>query len=177
MANTMIQKLALLAVLASLACAASALTVSVAPAEGTAYAPPPDGSGSPLGFLVSGCMNMLFDSGCVVTDSEAFRGPRSAWGEFGPALRGAREGYVDYVIALYVDWSPSSFRKDTLLPAAIAYSLVRVADGKVLIEGDMAGSPDSEDASAHFEQVATQAGAEAALPCVKLLKTLAMGGE
>lgn len=182
-----VRKLALMAVLASLAGGALALTVSVVPSEETAYAPPPAGSGSPLGFLVSGCMNRLFDSGYIVTDAEAFREPRSSWLALGAvdsgaalagiALMGAREGFVDYIVALYVDWSASAFRKDTLLPAGIGYSLIRVSDGKILLKGDIAGSPDSEEASAHFERTASQAGAEAALPCVKILETLAMGGE
>jgi hypothetical protein len=181
MAAPMLRKLAFLAFFVSLASAAPALTVSVAPAEGSAFAPPPEGSGSPIGYLVSGCMNLLFDSGWVVTDAEAFRGPRSAWGDSGGtlagALKGAKEGLVDYLIALYVDWTPSSFNKDALLPALVSYSLVRVGDGKVILEGDVGGSPDSEEAAAHFTQAASQAGAQAALPCVKLLRTLAMGGE
>jgi hypothetical protein len=177
MMEKMVRKLALMAVLASMASGALALTVSVVPSEETAYAPPPAGSGSPLGFLVSGCMNRLFDSGYIVTDAEAFREPRSSWLASGAALTGAREGFVDYIVALYVDWSASAFRKDTLLPAGIGYSLIRVSDGKILLKGDIAGSPDSEEASAHFERTASQAGAEAALPCVKILETLAMGGE
>jgi hypothetical protein len=177
MVETSVRKLALLIALFSLACASAALTVSVVPAEGKAFAPPPDGSGSPLGYLVSGCLGSLFDAGFVVTDETPFRGSRSAWGASGFALNGAKEGLVDYVIALYIDWAPSSFHKDALLPAGIAYSLVRVSDGKIIIKGDMAGIPDSEEASAHFTQTASQAGAQAALPCVESLRTLAMGGE
>ena len=185
MAEKSVRKLALLIVLVSLAGASAALTVSVAPAEGKPYAPPPEGSGSPLGYLVSGCLGALFDAGFVVTDDAAFRGPSSDWGISGGvgtgglalALAGAKEGLVDYVIALYVDWAPSSFHKDVLMPAAIAYSLVRVTDGKVIIRGNMAGIPDSEESSTHFDQAASQAGAQVALPCVKSLRTLAMGGE
>jgi hypothetical protein len=176
MAITTVRKAALLALLASMAYTSAAMTVSVVPAEGKDYAPPPDGSGSPMGYLVSGCMNPLFDSGWVVTDAEVFRGPRSAWSP-GYALEGAREGLVDYVIALYVEWAPSSFHKDALLPADVAYRIVRVADGKVIMEGDVEGVPDSEEASARFDETASRAGARAALACAKMLRTLAMGGE
>jgi hypothetical protein len=177
MAEKSFRKLTLLALLAALACEAAALTVSVVPAEGKAFSPPPDGSGSPLGYLVSGCLNAFFDAGFVVTDDAAFRGPRSAWEGSSFALAGAREGLVDYIVALYVDWAPSAFHKDALLPTGVAYSLVRVSDGKLIIKGDMAGIPDSEEAAAHFAQAASQAGARIALPCVESLRTLAMGGE
>jgi hypothetical protein len=180
MAKTMLRKLALLAFLSSLACSAAALTVSIVPSEGKGYAPPPDGSGSPLRFLVSGCLDRLFDAGYVVTDANADRVSRSDWGLGGVAagiLEEAREGLVDYIIALYVDWMPSTFHKDVLLPASIEYRLVRVADGKVMIDGDTAGSSDSEESSSHFDRTASQAGAKAALPCVEILKALAMGGE
>jgi hypothetical protein len=177
MAENMLRKTALLATLASLAWASAALTVSVAPAEGKADAPPAGVSGSPLGYLVSGCLGVLFDAGFVVTDDAPFQGTRSAWAGIDFATAGAKEGQIDFVVALYVDWTVSGFHKDVLLPTAIAYKLVRVSDGKVIIEGDMAGSPDSEEASAHFAQTASQAGAKTALPCVKSLRTLAMGGE
>jgi hypothetical protein len=181
MATTMSRKLGLLFLLASLICPAAAMTISVVPAEGKDYAPPPDGSGSPLGYLMSGCMGVLFDSGWIVTDAEAFRGPRSAWSVSGGALagtlEGAREGLVDYLIALYVDWTPSSFLKGTLLPAAVAYSIVRVADGKIIIEGEVEGSPDTEQTADHFAEAAARVGAGVALSCVKPLRALAMGGE
>jgi hypothetical protein len=174
------KRLALPVLLLSLAGAAAALTVSVAPSEGLAYAPPPDGSGSPLGFLTSGCLSQLFDAGFVVTDAAPTRLPRSAWDASGasdPVLPEARAGLVDYVIALYAEWKPSAFHKDVLLPARIEYRLLRVSDGSVLAEGEVEGAVDSEDASAHFESTVSQAGVQAARPCVKLLATLAQGGE
>jgi len=177
MAKTLFRKLALLALLGFLALPVFGMTISIVPAEGKDYAPPPDGSGSPLGFLMSGCMGLLFDSGWIVTDAEAFRGPRAAWKPVDYALPGAREGLVDYLIAIYVDWAPSSFNKETLLPNHVAYSLVRVADGKTIIEGELVGSPDSEEASTHFADAASRVGALVARACEKPLKTLAMGGE
>jgi len=177
MATTTFRKLAFLALLGFLALPVSGMTVSVVPAEGKDYAPPPDGSGSPLGFLTSGCMGVLFDSGWIVTDADVFRGPRAAWKPADYALPEAREGLVDFLIAIYVDWAPSSFHDGTLLPARVAYSLVRVADGKTMIEGEVEGSPDSEEASKHFADAAARVGERVAQACAKPLKTLAMGGE
>jgi hypothetical protein len=177
MAKKTVPKLALLVLLGFIAFPAAALTISVAPSEGEEYAPPPDGSGSPLRSLVSGCMDLLFDSGWIVTDSAATRGPRSAWIRGGDALSEAREGLVDYMIAIYVDWVPSSFHKGILLPATVAYSIVRVSDGKTIIEGEVKGSPDSEETSTHFAEAASQVGTLVAQACVKPLRTLAEGGE
>jgi hypothetical protein len=177
MAKKSVLKLALLALLLSRAAATAAFTVGVTPAEGIGYAPPPEGTGSPLGYLVSGCVGAFFDAGYIVTDDSVFRGPRSAWGKPDFALAGAREGLVDCLIAMYVDWKPSAFRKEALLPSAIAYRILRVADGKVLAEGELDGIPDSVEAGDHYIQAASRAGTQAASSWIKILKTLAMGGE
>jgi hypothetical protein len=177
MATNPFRKLALFALCCSLALPAAALTVSIAPAEGSDYASPPEGSGSPLEFLVSGCMGVLYDAGYIVTDSEAYRAPRAAWNPKDHTLSGAKEGLVDCIVALYVDWVPSAFSKGTLLPVAVAYCVVRVADGSIIIEGEVKGNPDSEEASSHFAEAASMVGARVAQACSKPLRTLAMGGE
>lgn len=171
------RKLALLALLASFAWSGAALTVSVAPAEALAYAPPPDGIGSPIGYFVTGCLDVLYDYGWVATNSLPSRLPYGDWGDSSYSLAEAKEGLVDYVIAVYVDWKPSSYHKDALLPDSIRYRIVRVADGKVLREGEAGGAIDSEEASTGFARTASLAGAGAAKACVKLLSTLVTGGE
>jgi hypothetical protein len=177
MATIPLRKIAFFALFISIAFQAAALTVSVAPAEEADYAPPPDGRGSPIRFLVSGCMDVFFDAGWIVTDSEAFRGPRSSWVPADRALAGASEGLVDFVVAIYVDWAASTFHKGALLPGAVSYSIVRVADRKTIIEGEVKGSLDSEETSSHFAEAASMVGARVAQACARSLRTLAMGGE
>jgi hypothetical protein len=156
---------------------ADALTVAVAPAQDTDYAPSSEARGSPIAYVVTGCMDALFDSGHVATDTPPVQVSRSAWGRNAYALTGASEGLVDYVIALYVEWAPSAFHKEVLLPTSIVYRLVQVSDGTVQGEGTVAGVPDSEDASAHEARTAIQVGRLAAVPCVELLAALAKGGK
>jgi hypothetical protein len=177
MIDVQLKKLAFLALLASLVGSASALTVSVAPAEGAAYAAPPDGTLSPLGYFMSGCLDVLYDSGYVVTDAPPSRVSRKSWGSSSYALDEAKEGLVDYVIAVYVDWRPSIFHRTALLPVSVTYRLVRVLDGKVVGEGEVEDSVDSEESSTGFAKTASLAGASAARACMKLLSTLVMGGE
>jgi len=156
---------------------ALALTIGVAPAEGPSYAPPPDGSGAPIGYLVSGCMDAIFDSGHIATDAPVTLIRREAWGENDYSLTSAREGLVDYVVALYVAWTPSTFHKDVLLPLSVEYRLVRVSNGEVIVEGKVDGIVDSEDASQHERRSASIEGALAAAPCIKMIDALAMGGK
>lgn len=177
MAVKKLRRLSILVLFVSLAARASALTVGVAPAEGKAYAPPPDGQGSPIGYLVTGCMSILFEAGYIATDAPVSRTDRASWGTADYGLVGAKAGLVDYIIALYAAWVPSSFYNKKSLPATVDYRLVRVADGKVMAEGSVDGPPDSEDAASHEARTASQAGASAAAPCVRLLSTLAKGGE
>jgi hypothetical protein len=130
-----------------------------------------------MAYLVSGSMNVLFDAGYIATDAIVAHTPRALWGPVDFGLPAARESSLDYVIALYVEWAPSSFHKEASLPASVDYRLVRILDGKVLAEGSVGGSPDSEAASSHEARTASLAGASAAESCVRKLSTLAMGGE
>jgi hypothetical protein len=177
MTEAFVRKLALVALLAASAAGAFAFTVSISPAEGEAYVPPPDGSGSPLGFFVSGCMDALFESGCVVTNSAPERLSRSSWEGKKPSLDEAKEGFVDYVILVYVEWKASAYRPSVLLPASITYRILGASDGAVLAAGELEGIPDSEETSRNFEKSVSQAGRSAALPFISLLSTLIKGGE
>ena len=172
-----VRKLSILALMALLAFSASALTIGIAPAEGKLYAPPPDGTGSPIGFLITGCMNSLFEAGYIATDAVVSRTPRGSWGSADYSLAEARDGSVDYMIAFFVEWVASSFHKDAMMPASVDYRLVRVVDGKVLAEGLVPGPTDSADASSHESRTASQVGNSTAESCLKMLSTLAMGGE
>jgi hypothetical protein len=177
MAEKPARKLSILALLASVALSASALTVGIAPAEGGTYAPPPKGRGSPIGYLVSGCMNTLFEAGYIATDRAVSWTSHASWGPADYGLAEANDGSVNYVIAVFVEWASSSFHKDMLLPASVDFRLMRVLDGKVLAEGSVRGPADSETTASHESRTAALAGASATEPCVRMLSTLAMGGE
>jgi hypothetical protein len=177
MTEAFVRKLALVALLAASAAGVFAFTVSVSPAEGEAYAPPPDGSGSPLGFFVSGCLDALFESGCIVTDSSPERLSRSAWEGKTLSLAEEKEGLVDYVILVYVEWNASIYHKDALLPASIVYRILRVSDGAILSSGELEGIPDSEETSRNFEKSASRAGRSTVAPFITMLSTLIKGGE
>jgi hypothetical protein len=170
-------KAGLVIVLSLAAASAGALTIGVAPAEDSAYGPPPEGPGSPVGYLVSGCMNAVFDAGHIATDSPVVLVPIEAWGKGDYGLVTAKEGLVDCVIALYASWTPSSLHKDALLLESVAYRLVRVQDGELLAEGRVDGTPDSEDASTHPQRSASRAGGEIGQRCLEKIKAIYMGGK
>jgi hypothetical protein len=172
-----VRKASILALLAALSIPGYALTVGIAPAEAKDRAPPPEGLGSPMSYLVSGCLGVLFEAGHIATEASVSRVARESWGPADYGLAEAREGRVDYLIAIYVEWSQSSIHKDAALPASIAYRLVRVRDGRILSESSLGGPGDSEGTSTHEARTASQAGASVARPIVQLLSTLAMGGE
>jgi len=177
MVNTRLRSAALLALLLAFAGSAWGLTIGLAPSEDPAFAPPPGGQGSQIGFVVSGCLNALFDAGYIVSDAPVSWIAEADWG--GPAYRlsDAREGAVDYVIAVYVAWARSDFHKDAYLADALRYRVIRVADRSMLAEGSVKGPADSESSSAQPSRTASMAGATVIKPCLKILSTLAMGGE
>jgi len=173
----MLRKSSLAALLASAAISAAALTVDIAPAQDPAFAAPPDGRGSPLTLLVSGCMGAFFDSGYIVTDSSARFELRGSWGSSRYALEEAREGQVDFVIDMFVAWATSAYDKEVALPASADYRLVRVSDGKVLAEGSIEGIMDSLDSAAHEGAMAALMGTKIAEPSLKALSAIDKGGE
>lgn len=126
-------------------------------------------------FLVTGCMNRLFDAGFVVSDASVEAATRSQWEATLPDIKALRDAFVDFDIRLYVEWKESSFVKGVLLPRRIGYRLVRIADAKVMLEGSVECPPDSEDAALHHEREAAKAGAACIASCVELLTTLAKG--
>jgi len=177
MVHNLFRRLAITILLAALAASAWALTVSIAPAEDRAFAPPPDGQGSPMGDLVSGCLNALFDAGYIVTDAGVSWTAEADWGSSSYGLQGAREGRVNCIIALYVRWEKSTFHKGALLATSIRYRLIRTSDEKILAEGSVAGPPDSESRAAHEAHSASEAGSAVVGRCLKALSALSSGGE
>lgn len=152
---------------------ASAMTVGISPAEDPSFSE--RGWSTPMPFLVTGCMNRLFDAGFIVSDASVEASTRSQWEAKLPDLKALRDAFVDFDVRLYVEWKESSFVKGVLLPWRIGYRLVRIADAKVMLEGSVECPPDSEDAALHHEREAAKAGAACIASCVELLTTLAKG--
>ena len=149
------------------------MTIGLAPAEDPSYGLA--GRSTPMAFVVSGCMDRLFEAGFIASDSSVSPATRAEWEAGSSDLAALREGLVDFVIRVYVEWKESSYKEEALLPSRIGYRLVRVADGKVVAEGFAEGPPDSEDAASHLEKEAAMAGAASVASCVELLTTLAKG--
>jgi hypothetical protein len=161
-------------VLLLISASAGAMTVGLDPAEDPSYSLA--GRATPMPYVVSGCMDSLFEAGLIASDSAVSSSSLAEWRSSVGNLAAMRESLEEFALRLYVEWKESSFKKDTLLPSRIGYRLVRVADGKVVAEGSADGPPDSEDAASHHEKAAAKAGAAGIASCVELLKTLAKGG-
>jgi hypothetical protein len=160
-----------------LGAAASALTVGIAPAEDSSFASGRDGKNSPMSALVSGCMDQLFESGYIVTDAPVSRPSPEEWGPEDYGLAQAKEGLVDCVIAVFVEWENSSYHASSLLPKAVEYRLLRVKDGKLLGEGKMDGPQDTEKSSVDQDSTASKAGKALMSICIGKISSLSKGGE
>ncbi len=150
-----------------------ALTVGLSPAEDRSFGEL--GRATPMGSLVSGCLDRLFDAGFIATDSSVLPSTLAEWRTAAVDESVLKDAFVDFDIRLYVEWKESSFMEEALLPSRIAFRLVRVSDGRVVAEGSVDGPPDSEDAALHQEAEAAKAGAAGIASCVELLRTLAKG--
>ncbi|MDA8426917.1 MAG: hypothetical protein M0Z80_12350 [Treponema sp.] len=158
--------------------AASALTVSVAPAQhlvesGAASSP------TPLDSFMSGCLDGLYDAGFIATDAPARETDRAHWSDATFGLAGTKEGFVDYVVAVFVTWRPSSLKKEVWLATGCDYRIVRVADGKVVATGSAQGETDGPDLVADPDKSARSMGAGLGKSCAALIQSASAsnGGE
>jgi len=148
--------------------AASALTVSVAPAQHVAES---EGASSPtpLDSFMSGCLDGLYDAGFIATNAPARDMDRSQWSEVSFGLAGTKEGFVDYVVAVFVTWRPSSLKKEAWLATGCDYRIVRVSDGKVVASGSLQGETDGPDLVADPDKSARSMGAGLGKSCAALI--------
>lgn len=154
----------------------AALTVSLAPAQtilssGGAESPPP------LDSFMSGCLDSLFDAGMIATNAPAQSIDPSRWSDTAFGLSGAREGFVDYVLAFFVAWKPSSLEKKIWLAASCDYRIVRVSDGKVLAAGSVEGETDGPELLADPDRSARSMGSGLGKSCAALIRSASNGGE
>ena len=155
---------------------ATALTVSVSPAQRGVSEEGQEASTS-LDSLVSGCLDSLFEAGLIATTAPAVVIDESRWSDLSFGLRGAKEGFVDFVLAFYVTWKPSTLKKGVWLAVSCEYRLVRVADGAVLASGSLESEPDSAEIAADPERGARTVGAALGTACVALVSRVSNGGE
>ncbi len=152
---------------------ASAMTVALDPVEDpaqTSLAP------TPYDSLLTGCMEGLFSAGVIATNSAPIKGSRELWS--GPlfGLSAARDGYVDYLVAIWTEWRSSAFKKDTWIPGRLDWRLVRVSDGVLVATGSVSGPADSPSAAANNAQGAASVGQALAAACLGSLKPGSNGG-
>ena len=154
----------------------AALTISVAPAE-AAVAVDPKAGETPIESFISGCLDSLFDAGIIATTSPTKTLNAEQWGDRAFGLQGAREGFVDLVVALYVVWKPSVLKKGVLVAAGCDYRILRVSSGAVVASGHVNGSGDSPEAAADPDKAARMAGAEVGRVCLPWILRASNGGE
>jgi hypothetical protein len=160
--------------LSFLATEAGAQTVDLAPAEDPSYAADASRQRTPFAELVSGCMGAFFERGIIVSDAKVSRIDRGAWTDPAFGLMAAREGYADFLLALYLTWKPA-VASAYWSPARADYRLVRVSDGLVLEGGSVEAPREPTEAKAGLAAAAL--GAELARICAKSLGTRSTGGE
>ncbi|MBN1243307.1 MAG: hypothetical protein JXA15_11450 [Spirochaetales bacterium] len=119
--------------------------------------------------LSTGALDALFDAGQIAVGSPVLRAPRAAWIDPAFALKDAREGWVDFLVLLFVSYRQGEPRETPAIPGTLSWRLVRVADGAVLESGSVAGPPDSPDLVAKLADSSRALGAVAAKGCIAKL--------
>lgn len=116
--------------------------------------------------LASGALDALFDAGQIAVGSPTLRVSREAWAAPEFALAGAREGWVDFLVLLFVSYREGPPGRAAAIPGTLSWRLVRVADGALLGSGSIAGPPDAPDLLDRLAARSKALGAAAASSCL-----------
>ena len=116
--------------------------------------------------LASGALDALFDAGQIAVGSPTLRAPRETWADPAFALSGAREGWVDFLVLMFVSYRGGAPGQTMAIPGSLSWRLVRVADGALLGSGSIAGPPDAPDLLARLAARSKALGAAAASSCL-----------
>ena len=159
-----------------MATGASAQTLSVVPATKPSFGEKGASQPEPLESLVSGCLDSFFSAGLIATDAHCAFIPRGEWEDPAFGLTEAKEGMVDYIVAMYTEWKPSSFQSGVWLLATVDYRLVRVSSGKVIASGSLKGPVDSDQSAIDTDTLAQSLGLSIGSTCVVALGSRSLGG-
>lgn len=147
---------------------ASAFTVGLVLVEDEST---PSGPGLSA-LIASGALDVLFEGGQMGVGASVASASDSSWARPGFGLIEAREGYVDFLIAILVRYRDSAARSGLLVPAKVAWRLVRVSDGSVLGSGTIEGPEDSPELPAAIRDRSSQLGRSLAVNCLSLIDPL-----
>jgi len=156
---------------------AMAVTIGVAPAQAAEFPMEDEAYPTPISSFVTGCLDTFFQSGLIATDAPAVRIAREEWLAPSFGFKAAREGLLDYYIALYLTWKPSAYRKGTWFLSVVEYRLVRVSDGSVVLTGTQDGPEDREMTTFDADRSAESCGASVASVCISDLAPVLVGGK
>lgn len=159
----------LLCLLLSLPAAAGAQTVEFLCAVSS-----DEGTGEISEGLLSGCEDAFFDQGLIATDSRPVALDRSAWNDPALGIASAREGLVEYLVSIYIEYG-SAQPGGRLLPVALLYRVIRVEDASVLGEGSVDVPQAVVDSPKKLEAYSRALGAELAKSCLPVIMPAYMG--
>lgn len=133
-----------------------------------------EGTGEISEALMSGCEDAFFDLGIIATDSRPVALDREAWLDPAFGIAPAREGLVEYLVSIYIEYG-SSQAGGRLLPVVLQYRVIRVEDASVLGEGSVDVPQASLDSPKKLEAFSRALGADLAKACLPIIMPSHMG--
>ena len=133
-----------------------------------------EGTGDISEGLLSGCEDAFFDLGIIATDSRPLVLDRDAWMDPALGIAPAREGLVEYLVSIYIEYGPIQ-AGGRLLPVAIQYRVIRVDDASVLGDGSIDVPRTSLDSPKKLEAFSRALGADLAKSCLPIIMPSYMG--
>jgi hypothetical protein len=121
--------------------------------------------------IVSGCLDLLFQSGIIATNDRPQELDPQAFADPGRGMDSAAAGYVDILLSFRVSYGPSTAMAGRSVPLALDWRVLRVSDRKVLGTGSLAPALDSPMDQKKFDAALRTLGSDLGKACLPILRT------
>lgn len=121
--------------------------------------------------IVSGCLELLFQSGIIATNDRPEALSPEAFADSGRGMDSAAAGYVDFLLSFLVSYGPSTTMSGRYIPLALDWRVLRVSDRRVLGSGSLAPALDSPMDQKKFDAGLRILGSDLGKACLPILRT------
>lgn len=125
--------------------------------------------------IMSGCLDEFFDGGLIATDSRPVVVGREEWLDAPLDMGLARDGLLQFLVAIYIEYRPADDLGGRLMPVAILYRILRVDDAALLAEGNVEVPQARADTAKKLEALTRALGASLAKSCLPVIMSSRMG--
>lgn len=118
--------------------------------------------------ILSGCLDLLFQSGIIATNERPRTLSPEAFADSRLGIDSAAAGYVDFLLSFFVSYGPSTAVAGRSVPLSLAWRVQRISDERILDSGSITPALDKAMEKPKFEAGLQNLGTELGKACLSL---------